>query len=102
MSGVACYSKKSGPRIVIGDKPVCIIIMSTIRDVGYGWAGWSIALPGFGRSVNPIISTKGQLISEQISAVLNFPKMQQNVTRISALASKMGKIKKVKVQYHPN
>ena len=60
MSGVACYSKKSGPRIVIGDKPVCII-MSSIRDVGDGWAGWSIAHPGFGRSVNPIISTKGQL-----------------------------------------
>ena len=40
MSGVACYSKKSGPRIVIGDKPVCII-MSSIRDVGYGWARWA-------------------------------------------------------------
>ena len=38
--------------------------------------------------------TKGQLISEQIYAVLDFPKMQQNIARISALASKMGQIKK--------
>ena len=45
---------------------------------------------------------KGQLISEQIYAVLNFPKMQLNITRISALASKMGQIKKVKSHYHPN
>ena len=29
---------------------------------------------------------KGQLISEQIYAVLNFPKMQRNIARISALA----------------
>ena len=29
------------------------------------------------------------------TVVLNFPKMQQNTARISALASKMGKIKKV-------
>ena len=45
--------------------------------------------------------TKGQLISEQIYAVLNFPKMQRNIARISALASKMGQIKKVKAHYHP-
>ena len=45
---------------------------------------------------------KGQLISEQIYAVLNFPKMQRNIARISALASKMGQIKKVKAHYHPN
>ena len=38
--------------------------------------------------------TKGQLISEQIDAVLNFPKMQRNIARISALASTMGKILK--------
>ena len=38
--------------------------------------------------------TKGQLISEQIYAFLNFPKMQQNIARISAPASKMGQIKK--------
>ena len=42
---------------------------------------------------------KGQLISEQIYAVLNFPKMQQNIARISALASKMGQIKQVKAHY---
>ena len=35
----------------------------------------------------------GQLISEQFYAVLNFPKMQHNIARISALASKMGQIK---------
>ena len=38
---------------------------------------------------------KGQLISEQIYAALNFPKMQRNIARISALASKMGQIQKV-------
>ena len=31
---------------------------------------------------------KGQLISEQICGVLNFPKMQRNIARISALTSK--------------
>ena len=36
---------------------------------------------------------KGQTISEQIHAVLDFPKMQGNIDRISALASKMGQIK---------
>ena len=42
------------------------------------------------------VAYKGQLIPEQISAVLNFPKMQQNIARISALTSKMGQIKKSK------
>ena len=42
---------------------------------------------------------KGQLISEQIYAVLNFPKMQRNFARISALASEMGQTKKVKTHY---
>ena len=40
--------------------------------------------------------TKGQLISEQIDAVLNTPKMQRNIAKISDLASKMGQIKKSK------
>ena len=31
------------------------------RDVGDGWAGWAIAYPGFGRSVNPISTRKGKL-----------------------------------------
>ena len=44
---------------------------------------------------------KGQLISEQIYAVLNFQKMQRNIVSISALAFKMGQIKKVKTHYHP-
>ena len=39
---------------------------------------------------------KGQLILEQICGVLNFSKMQRNVCQDSALASKMGQIKKVK------
>ena len=43
---------------------------------------------------------KGQLISEQILGVLNFPKMQQSIVRISAPASKMGQIKIVSA--HPN
>ena len=42
------------------------------------------------------INFKGQLISEQICGVLNFQKMQQNIARISALASKMGQIEKSK------
>ena len=42
------------------------------------------------------MNSKGQLISEQIYAVLNFPKMQQNFARISAQASEMGQIKKSK------
>ena len=45
---------------------------------------------------------KGQLISEQICSVLNFPKMQQYIARISALVSKMGQIVKLKAKYHPN
>ena len=49
-----------------------------------------------------LIVAKGQLISEQIYAVLNFPKIQRNIDRISALASKMGQIKKAKACYHPN
>ena len=48
------------------------------------------------------IPTKGQLISDQTYAVLHFPKMQQNIGRISALASKMGQDKAVKAHYHPN
>ena len=36
--------------------------------------------------------TKVQLISEQITVVLNFPKMQRNIARISSLAPKMGQI----------
>ena len=40
-------------------------------------------------------TTKGQIISEQICGVLkDFPKKQRNIARISALASKMGQIKK--------
>ena len=54
----------------------------------------------FGCYISTII--KGQLISEQIYGVLNFPKMQRINARISALASKMGQIKKVKTHYHPN
>ena len=45
---------------------------------------------------------KGQLISLLTYAVLNFPKMHRNIANISALASKMGQIKKVNARYHPN
>ena len=38
--------------------------------------------------------SKGQIISEQICGVLDFPNVQQNNARISALASKTGQIKK--------
>ena len=46
--------------------------------------------------------SKCQLILEQIQAVLNFPKMQRNIARISVLTSKMGQIKEEKAHYHPN
>ena len=46
--------------------------------------------------------SKDQLISEQINTVLNFPKMQRNIARISTLASKMSQIKQVKAHYHPD
>ena len=42
-----------------------------------------------------LVVAKGQLISEQIYAVLNFPKMQGNIARISALASKIGQINNI-------
>ena len=41
-----------------------------------------------------IASVKGQLISEQIYTVLSFSRTQQNIPRIYALASEMGKVKK--------
>ena len=53
-------------------------------------------------TMEPNLLFKGQLISEQIYAVLNFQKMPRNIARISALASKMSQIKKVKAYYHPN
>jgi hypothetical protein len=56
---------------------------------------WSIA-PSLGKIRLANDHTKGQLISEQNYAVLNFPKMQRNIAGISALASKMGQIKKSK------
>ena len=65
----------------------------------------SFCRPQFSKYVKLVhigIIDKGHLISEQIYAVLNFPQMQQNIARISALASKMGQIKKVKAHYHPN
>ena len=49
------------------------------------------------KKMNSVIDdAKGQIISEQKCGVLNFPKMQRNIARISALASKMGQIKKIK------
>ena len=42
-----------------------------------------------------LATTKGQLISEQIYAFLNFPNMQRTIARISAL----GQIKKVEAHY---
>ena len=60
--------------------------------------GATIAAP-----LNQLISpVKGQLISEQNCGVLNFLEMQRNITRISALATKMGPIRKIKAHYHAN
>ena len=41
---------------------------------------------------------KGQIISEQNCGVLSFPKMRQNIAMISALATKMGQIRKIKAR----
>jgi hypothetical protein len=49
-----------------------------------------------------LCTTKGQIISEQKCGVLNFPKMQRNIARISALATKMGQIRKIEAHYHAN
>ena len=46
--------------------------------------------------------SKGQIISEQNYGVLNFPKIQRNIAMISALATKMGQIRKIKAHYHAN
>ena len=46
-----------------------------------------------------IFVPKGEIISEGNFDVLNFPKNQKNIWRISALASKMGQIKKNKGPY---
>ena len=50
-----------------------------------------LILIGDHQQLKPSVSTyalaKGQLISEQIYAVLNFPEMQRNIARISALLS---------------
>ena len=42
---------------------------------------------------------KGQLMSKQTYAIINFPKIQRNIARIFALASKMGQIKKVRTHH---
>ena len=40
------------------------------------------------RQIEMKVDTKCQLISKQNCSVLNFPKMQQNIAMISALATK--------------
>ena len=47
----ACHLIHFGGRVLSSD-------LRQFRDVGDGWAGWSIAKRGFDRSVNSI-STKG-------------------------------------------
>ena len=49
-----------------------------------------------GDSLYEVTLTKGQIISEQICGVLKFSKKATNIVRISALASKMGQIIKIK------
>ena len=45
---------------------------------------------------------KGQLISEYLFDMLNFPRKQRKIARISTLASKRGQIKKIKAIFIPN
>jgi len=45
-------------------------------------------------------NSKGQIISIQKCGVIQFPKCKEIIARISALAFKMGQIKKVKAFYH--
>ena len=63
--------------IVHGKKCPLIIIMSSFYVDREN-------LDNFGTFLQTV---KGQLISEQIHAVLDFQKLQQNIARISALAS---------------
>ena len=49
---------------------------------------------------NVEISFKGQVISEQKLLCLKFSKNATNIARISALATKMGQIKNIKVFYY--
>ena len=46
---------------------------------------------------NGVFAAKGQ---NKNCGVLNFPKMQRNIARISALAFKMGQVKKIKAFYY--
>ena len=43
---------------------------------------------------------KGQIISERNCGVINFPKNNEVILRIFALASKMGKLKNMKAFYY--
>ena len=43
------------------------------RDVGNRWAGWEIAHPGFGRSVNPISTRGGRLCPPPHTALIDQP-----------------------------
>jgi hypothetical protein len=52
--------------------------------------------------LNKLPWTKGQIISEQNWGVSNFPKMQRNIARISALVTKMGQLRKIKAHYYAN
>ena len=48
------------------------------------------------------IVPKGQIISEQNCGVLHFPKSNEIIVRIIALAPKMGQIKKIKAIFYTN
>ena len=63
----------------------------------YNWSKFmKIWTPSFGICFPvSLLEVKGQLISEQICGVLNFPKVQWNIPKISTLASKMGQIKNI-------
>ena len=49
------YNKESGDKLL----GKIFFNSNSSWNVGYGWAGWAIAHPGLGRSVNTI-STKGE------------------------------------------
>ena len=62
-------------------------------------ASWYKKEGGSSEQCDKVIS-KGQIISEQIYGVLDFPNSYRIIVRISVLATKMCQIIKIKAHYH--
>ena len=62
-------------------------------------ASWYKKEGGSNEQCDQVIS-KGQIISEQIYGVLDFPNSYRIIVRISVLATKMCQMIKIKAHYH--